>query len=38
MNNKKNNIAIEFKGSKYANRRVCRIIGSATGTSQKSFI
>jgi hypothetical protein len=38
MNNKKNNITIEFKGSKYANSSVCRIIGSATGTSQKSFI
>ena len=29
---------IEFKGTKYANSTVCRIVGGASRTSQKSFI
>jgi hypothetical protein len=32
------NSTIEFKGTKYADSTVCRIIGGASGTSQKSFI
>jgi hypothetical protein len=35
---KKTNNTIEFKGTKYANSRVCRVVGGVSGTSQKSFI